>query len=66
MKYIKKFEIAKMYDENDIFHYIDNVDNYKIKELIKNIPNINLNIKNKKLFEIHKKNYSKSIQNNYY
>jgi len=47
MKYIKKFEIAKMYDENDIFHYIDNVDNNKIKELIKNIPNINLNIKNK-------------------
>jgi len=28
------------------------------------MPYINLNIKNKKLFEIHKKNYSKSIQNN--
>lgn len=47
MKYLKKYEVSKMYDEKDIFIYLSNFNINKVKELIKNIPDINLNIKDK-------------------
>jgi len=45
MKYIKTFELSTFYDEKDIFWYIHNINLPKIKELVSEIPNINLNIR---------------------
>ena len=44
MKYIKKFEISEFYEDKDLFNYISKVNLPKIKELVKNKPNI-INIK---------------------
>jgi len=47
MKYLKQFELINFYDEKDIFRYLYHSDLPKIKELVSEIPNINLNIKDK-------------------
>lgn len=46
MKHLKQYELTTFFDSNDIFRYISRVDLPKIKELIKDYPDMDINIKN--------------------